>query len=208
MGKRVPLTQRLGLLRLAALAVTLMLAAQSAVSCGARSSVGPASQQQTSMKPVTLTDLMSAPVPGLCEHDAGNLVNGQLPPQDSHHGYVAIAHKSATDDSLQVAFGDLTGDGADDGALVTACTAGGVGWPATVQLYSAGPTRLGGIDLGDVTHGGREFVTGLSISNGAVHVSWLTQGPGEPACCGTVKMSGDIRVNGPGVVIENVRKLN
>jgi len=185
------------------------LATLPAVACGAGSSgSGAASQQQSSAKPVTLEDLMSAPVPGLCRHNAGDLVNGQLPLQDPHNGYVAIAHKSATDDSPRVAFGDLTGDGVDDGAMVTACTAGGVGWPATVQLYSEGPTRLGGIDLGDVTHGGRETVTDLSISNGVVHVSWITQGPGEPACCGTVKMAGDLRVNGPGVDIENVRKLN
>ena len=208
-GKRISLAKRLDLVRLAALSVTLVLAIQPAVSCGARSSSSSAaSQQQSSTKPVTLEDLMSAPVPGLCKHDAGDLVSGQLPLQDPHYGFVAIAHKSATDDRPQVAFGDLTGDGVDDGAMVTACTAGGVGWPATVQLYSAGPTRLGGIDLGDVTHGGRESVTDLSISNGVVHVSWITQGPGEPACCGTVKMAGDLRVNGPSVNIENVRKLN
>jgi hypothetical protein len=124
-----------------------------------------------------------------------------LPTRLSIRRTVALHHR-------RVAFDDLTGDGVDDGAMVTACTAGGVGWPATVQLYSAGPTRLGGIDLGDVTHGGRESVTDLSISNGVVHVSWITQGPGEPARCGTVKMAGDLRVNGPSVNIENVRKLN
>lgn len=208
-AKRISLAKRLGLVRLAALSVTLVMATQPVVACGAHSSSdGAASQQQSSTKPVTLEDLMSAPVPGLCRHDAGDLVNGQLPRQDTHYGSVAVAHNSATDDKLQVALGDLTGDGVDDGAMVTACTAGGVGWPATIQLYSAGPTRLGGIDLGDVTHGGRESVTGLSISNGVVHVSWITQGPGEPTCCGTVEMVGDLRADGPSVNIENVRKLN
>jgi hypothetical protein len=208
MRRKISSAKRLDWVGLVALSVTLVLATQPAVSCGTRSSGGAASQQQSSTKPVTLEDLMSAPVPGLCRHDAGDLVGGQLPLQDPHYGFVAVAHKSATDDRPQVAFGDLTGDGVDDGAMVTACTAGGVGWPATVQLYSAGPTRLGGIDLGDVTHGGRESVTDLSISNGVLHVSWITQGPGEPACCGTVKMAGDLRVNGPSVNIENVRKLN
>ena len=151
---------------------------------------------------------MSAPVPGLCKHEAGDLVNGQLPGQDPHYGYVTIAHKSGTADTPRVAFGDLTGDGVDDGAMVTACSAGGVGWPATVQVYSAGRTRLGGIDLGDVTHGGREGVTDLGISGGVVHVSWITQGPGDAMCCGTVKMVGDLRVNGPNVNIVNVRKLD
>ena len=207
-GRRISFAERLDLVRLAALLVTLVLAILPAVSCGARNSSGAASQQQSATKPVTLEDLMSAPVPGLCKHDAGDLVNGQLPRQDPHYGYVAIAHKPATDGPPQVAFGDLTGDGVDDGAMVTACNAGGVGWPATVQLYSAGPTRLGGIDLGDVTHGGRETVTDLSISDGVVHVSWITQGPGEALCCGTVKMVGDLRVNVPSVNIENIRRLD
>jgi len=208
MGRRISFAKRLDLVRLAALLVTLVLATVPAVSCDARSSSDAASQQQSSTKPVTLEDLMSAPVPGLCRHDAGDLVNGKLPGQDPHFGYVAIARKPAIDGTPQVAFGDLTGDGVDDGAMVTACNAGGVGWPATVQLYSAGPTRLGGIDLGDVTHGGREIVTDISISDGVVHVSWITQGPDEALCCGTVKMVGDLRVDGPSVNIENVRKLN
>src|SRR5262249_21350395 len=157
-----------------------------------------------STKPVTLEDLMSAPVPGLCGHDAGDLVNGQLPHQDPRYGYVAISRKPAIDGVPQVAFGDLTGDGVDDGAIVTHCIAGGVVWPATVQLYSAGPTCLGGIDLGDVTQGGRERVTALSISDGVVHVSWITQGPGDAMWCGTVKMAGDLRVSGSSVNIENV----
>ena len=78
-GKRISLAKRLDLVRLAALSVTLVLAIQPAVSCGARSSSGAASQQQSSTKPVTLEDLMSAPVPGLCKHDAGDLVSGQGP---------------------------------------------------------------------------------------------------------------------------------
>jgi hypothetical protein len=52
---------------------------------------------------VTLQDLLFAPVPGLCQHDPGNLVNGQLPPQDSHPGQVMIAKRNTpTDDSYKV----------------------------------------------------------------------------------------------------------
>jgi hypothetical protein len=163
-------------------------------------------QSSAAAKAVTLDDLMSAPVPSLCKHDSGNLVNGTLPEQQSSPGSVSIATKESKEP--WVAFGDLTGDGVDDGALVTACNAGGVGWPATVQLYTAGPTRLGGVDLGDVTKGGRETVTGISIANGVVHVEWITQGPNDAACCGTVLMAGDLRVSGDQVVPENVRQTN
>lgn len=56
--------------------------------------------------------------------------------------------------------------------MVTDCTAGGVPWSETVQLYTAGPMRLGGVDLGDLTHS-REVVTDLSITDGVAHVTWL-----------------------------------
>ncbi|MBE1550703.1 hypothetical protein GGC64_004743 [Mycobacterium sp. OAS707] len=160
-----------------------------------------------SVAAVQLADLLSAPVPELCEHEPGNLVNGQLPNQDPHNGQVRVARKGYPDGDYWVAFGDLTGDGVEDGALVTECSAGGVPWAATVQLYAGGPTRLGGVDLSDLTHG-REVVTGLSIADGIAHVSWLTQGPDDPECCGTVRMTADLRWDGSRVVTENVQRIN
>ena len=57
---------------------------------------------------VTFEDLLRAPAPALCQHDPGNLVHGQLPPQEGHLGDVGIAlnYKTA---AYKVAFGDLTG---------------------------------------------------------------------------------------------------
>ena len=162
---------------------------------------------------VTFEYLQRAPVPALCEHDPGNLRNGQLPPQEGHPGNVEIALDYNTA-AYKVAFGDLTG-GAGDAAMVIHCNAGGVGWPETVQLYTAGPqldiagpTRLGGIDLGDLTHGGREIVTDLSISDGVAHVTWMANGPNDGMCCPTVKMMADLRWDGSTVVAQNVRRAN
>jgi hypothetical protein len=39
-------------------------------------------------------------------------------------------------------------------------------------------------------------------------VSWITQAPDEPACCGTVQMAGDLRWDGSKVVAENVKRTN
>jgi hypothetical protein len=152
---------------------------------------------------VTLADLLSAPVPGLCRHDPGNLVNGQL--QDSHPGSVTIAR--TTDNGYKVAFGNLTGDGNTDAAMVTDCSAGGVPWSETVQLYTAGPVRLGGVDLGDLTHS-REVVSDLSISDGVAHVTWMANGPNDAECCPTIKMTADLRWDGSNVSAQNVRRLN
>ncbi|MGV0779418.1 hypothetical protein [Mycolicibacterium sp. XJ775] len=157
---------------------------------------------------VTLQDLLSAPVPALCQHDPGNLVNGQLPPQDSHPGSVRIAQRNDEPDrSYKVAFGNLTGGANTDAAMVTDCSAGGVPWPETVQLYTAGPTLLGGVNLGDLTHS-REVVTDLSISDGVAHVNWLANGPNDGECCPTIKMAADLRWDGSTVSAQNVRRLN
>ena len=162
---------------------------------------------------VTFEYLQRAPVPALCEHDTGELRNGQLPPQEGHRGNVGIALNYNTA-AYKVAFGDLTG-GAGDAAMVIHCNAGGVGWPESVQLYTAGPqlstagpTRLGGIDLGDLTHGGREIVTHLSISDGVAHVTWMANGPNDGMCCPTVKMMADLRWDGSTVVAQNVSRAN
>ena len=162
---------------------------------------------------VTFEYLQRAPVPALCEHDPGELRNGQLPPQEGHRGNVDIALNYDTG-AYKVAFGDLTGGGGD-AAMVVHCNAGGVGWPESVQLYTAGPqlstagpTRLGGIDLGDLTHGGREIVTDLSISDGVAHVTWMANGPNDGMCCPTVKMMADLRWDGSTVVAQNVRRVN
>lgn len=162
---------------------------------------------------VTFESLQHAPVPALCEHDPGQLSSGKLPPQEEHRGEVGIAVNYGTG-TYKVAFGDLTGGGGD-AAMVVHCNAGGVEWPESVQLYtagpqtdSAGPRRLGGVDLGDLTHGGREIVTDLSISDGVAHVTWLTTGPNEAECCGTVKMMADLRWDSSTVVAQNVRRGN
>jgi hypothetical protein len=178
------------------------------------SETGPATTVPTPGRgAVTFEYLQRAPVPALCEHDPGQLRSGQLPPQEGHPGNVGIAlnHDTA---AYKVAFGDLTGR-TGDAAMVIHCNAGGVGWPESVQLYTAGPqldiagpTRLGGIDLGDLTHGGSEIVTALSISDGVAHVTWMANGPNDGACCPTVKMMADLRWDGSTVVAQNVRRAN
>jgi hypothetical protein len=177
------------------------------------SKTGPTSTAPTPGRgAVKFEHLQRAPVPAVCEHDPGNLVGGKLPPQEGHRGNVDIALNYNTG-AYKVAFGDLTGGGGD-AAMVIHCNAGGVGWGEIVQLYTpgpqmetAGPRRLGGVKLSDLTHS-REVVTNLSISDGVAHVAWLANGPNDGACCGTVKMTADLRWDGSTVVAENVRRVN
>ena len=159
---------------------------------------------------VTFEDLQRAPVPALCQHDPGNLVNGHLPPHEGHPGDVGIALNYDTG-AYKVAFGNLTGGDNTDAAMVTDCNTVNVPWPETVQLYTAGPVRpvrLGGVDLSDLTHGATELVEDLAISDGVAHVTWLASGPNDADCCPSIKMAADLRWDGSKVSAQNVRRLN
>jgi hypothetical protein len=197
-------------------ALICLLSAVAVTACAHTAEMSKTSSTTTVPTPgkgsVTFEYLQRAPVPALCEHDPGQLKNGQLPPQEGHPGNVAIALNYNTG-AYKVAFGDLTGGGGD-AAMVIHCNAGGVGWPESVQLYTAGPQlstagprRLGGIDLGDLTHS-REVVTDLSISDRVAHVTWLANGPNDGACCPTIKMTAELRWDGSTVVAQNVRRVN
>lgn len=204
------------LLQSRAIKLTCLLSALALTACAHPTETSTTPGATTASTPgrgaVTFESLQRAPVPALCEHDPGQLKGGKLPPRDEHRGEVGIATNYGTG-AYKVAFGDLTGGGSD-AAMVVHCSAGGVGWPESVQLYTAGPQtdaagprRLGGVDLGDLTHGGREVVTDLSISDGVAHVTWSTTGPNEADCCGTVKMTADLRWDGSTVVAQNMHRL-
>ncbi|MCD2136239.1 hypothetical protein LQ424_30915 [Rhodococcus qingshengii] len=165
----------------------------------------PSSTSVGVVEQLTATDLLSAPVPALCAHEPGVLANGVLPLQDPRYGFVSIYAKGGGNavDNFMIALGDVTGDGVGDGALVTSCSAGGVSWPATVQVYSSELERLGGVDLGDLT-GGREIATAVTIEDGVVRVHWMTDGPADAACCPSVPVSADLRWTGTELVVENL----
>ena len=143
---------------------------------------------------VTQSDLMAgAPVPAVCGHEAGTMVNGKLPNQDPMTGAVELG---------EVAFGDFTGDGADDAAAVVPCNAGGVPWPPWIILYTTtedgeGVRLLGAIESSDEAIVGSEvyertFVKHIAVDDGLVSLQVL--GPIEPdaACCGSLTVDAEL----------------
>lgn len=157
-------------------------------------------------QPVTAAALLNAPVPSLCEHPAGTLVDGVLPGIPERDGGVFLVLEE--DGSFypgQVDFGDLRGQGELDAAVAVFCYQGGVGWPEAVVLYGPGPTYLGHVWLADIT-AGRQTVESLSISDGVVHVRFVNSyAPGQDGCCGSIDGTLDLRVVDGSVQTENVR---
>ncbi|MEV6831885.1 hypothetical protein [Amycolatopsis sp. NPDC051102] len=95
--------------------------------------------------------LSTAPVPSLCEHPAGTLVNGSLPGIPDNQGSVFLAANGSPMNVIDsLAVGDLTGDGVAETAAVLGCSQGGVSWPEYIVVYTPEKQILGSIDLGDI----------------------------------------------------------
>jgi hypothetical protein len=125
---------------------------------------------------VRSADLLRAPVPALCDHPAGRVVNGSLPGLGPTDGYLTISADGTQEFGSPVApvFADLTRDGKQDAAAVISCSAGGVAWPDTVTLYSPGPKLLGHADFYDVHVAEHATVQSMAAENGDVRVNWST----------------------------------
>ena len=93
--------------------------------------------------PVHPADLLSEPVPSMCGHPAGRLVNGSLPGIPDGAGDVAINMQGTP----QPVFTDLNGDGITDAAVIGYCDQGGVGWPNWLLFYTGGHRLLAAFDM-------------------------------------------------------------
>lgn len=136
--------------------------------------------------PLDEAALLRAPVPSLCGHPAGTLVDGSLPGIAERDGHVSISRPDAEIPADRVVFGDVDGDGTVEAAVVVSCSRGGVPWPEIVVVYGPGPTYLGHVDLGDQGRD-RPHVASLRMVDGRVEAQIVGfVGPGDGACCGRV----------------------
>lgn len=176
-------------------AVVLLVAGGLSSACSAEMPSEPMASAPTStLQPEPLidpTDLLSAGIPSVCLHAEGALVDGELPGIEPELGFAGLdgrvveAIASGTESSA-LAWG------ANPEAAVAApivCSAGGVAWSQSVVLWDQQLRIVAQIDLGEISHGGRESVNSLTMVDGAVEATWLAQGPEDPACCGTVSAS-------------------
>jgi len=160
---------------------------------------------------ITASDLLSAPVPGICTHKAGKLVNGVQIGIPTMHGFTQIAwlHEDVTQKAALTAFGDLDGNGTRDAATVLACTAGGVSWPQVIAFYSPGPILLGWASLSAFNLPGKQpgendTVHRLTYRDGGVEVQWSTQQSGDPAARSSLDYTGLLRLSGHKTVVSEL----
>ena len=145
---------------------------------------------------VDLSRLPDAPVPSLCEHPAGNLVNGSLPGLGDNEGQVflrldalATAKNGTASDALAI--------GTDPSAAVAAvvsCNQGGVNWPDTVVIWNDVLDLVAWVDLRR-TEGSRGYIHAIELSGTELRIKWTYAGAEDPACCGTYSAQGRAEVS-------------
>ncbi|MEU4197098.1 hypothetical protein AB0E69_34715 [Kribbella sp. NPDC026611] len=142
---------------------------------------------------VTTAGLLQAEAPEMCRHQAGRLVNGNLPIADPlHDGYASIRLNGADwITPLPPATTDLNADGIKDTAVAFDCSAGGVTWPETIAIYGPGPTLVASIDLDKYVQTEHSDVKALTVQGNRIAVHWISYegaGFGQQAWHGYLKL--------------------
>lgn len=142
-------------------------------------------------KTLSKGDLRNAPVPSVCGHPAGTLVDGKLPDVPEIEGGTWLD----TDPSL---IADIDGDGIEEGFAFIGCSYGGVGTPDTLGVWGPGPRLLDFQSLYDLAHHGSNLGDYESDRSGGVRLAadgagrlktvWLANRDGDFACCPTYPM--------------------
>ena len=138
--------------------------------------------------------LSNAPVPAMCGHAAGQLVDGKL-----HYG-------THGDDYLLDSYSGAIAGGATAVAVI-GCNAGGVSWPATLVFYrlnsDATPAIVGSYDLGRLRKSEHVDVHSAHIRDGRLSAILDSY---EGAGCEIHKISASFHVKANSVIVSDVSK--
>jgi len=155
------------------------------------SGFGPLSQNRTTpvisnTAPITIDQLTNATIPDFIgvTPDSSMITFAQGTVQ--YPASAKLTYEVDLDQaSTSYAYGDLNADGVSDMAVVLNMTSGGTGVFSYLTVFTnnnGAPKFVDGQVLGD-----RIKVNQISINNGIISSDIITQGPGEPMCCGTLR---------------------
>jgi hypothetical protein len=158
-----------------------------------------ATPTQMVLAALTLEDLMSAPVPSVCEHPAGTLVDGVLPGIDRMEGIVQLTSKmvmaqdGGPDPASFVAFNPAPTPTALAAVAVLECDRGGVVWPDVLVAYDYDLNVLASYNSSDYSGGPNDDLWSLAWNKDAtVTFNWSTHYSGEASCCGSLETAASL----------------
>ncbi len=158
---------------------------------------------------ITAEQMVEAPLPSLCDHPAGTLVDGALDGPGENDGGAWIAGYP-DGDWRTLSFHSWKGtDSRQYAALVVDCNQGGVGWPPNVVFYTDGPTVVGQINVADVVGDGRQSVAAMEpLPNGVRLTLPNTYQDGDAGCCGTQTVVAEFYWDGYRVRGEVIQRID
>ncbi|QHC57515.1 hypothetical protein [Rathayibacter sp. VKM Ac-2760] len=190
--------------RMAALSLSLLVLAACTAQTLERSTPTPISIE------IDASALRSAPIPSICEHPAGSLVDGSLPGIPENQGYAfmpAVTEATPAGTNLSL----VAAGGTHDDPVVAAvlrCNRGGVHWPDQVGLWTSSFEFLGLFEPAQAVDGFSEAITELSASGESFTVRWVAGNEGDPSCCGTLSAEADVSWDGARININNTRAFD
>ncbi|WKK70875.1 hypothetical protein Q0F99_14120 [Rathayibacter oskolensis] len=144
----------------------------------------------------------SAPVPALCDFEAGTLVDGVLPITTGEPGGVYL-HDEGVSTGAHFAIEPAPTASDAAGVSVIGCNHGGVNWPDSLVFYSADGRVLDAIGVPEIVPAGyRDQVTDLTAVDGGYRVAWYWEDlDGSQA---TRPVTASMRWDGTRLVISDV----
>jgi heat shock protein HslJ len=175
----------------------LLVALTLTTACGGAAMAGPTETGDTSgsLRPLTEEALKNATYQSEWSEDGiAQLADGEY--------RKPIVEGSATElviRLMDVAFGDMDGDGVSDAAVALVTDPGGSGTffeLAAVVNRDGNPEHVTSISLGD-----RAQIEALSIEAGQIVVEMITHGPDDPMCCPTQQVVQTYALQGNELVL-------
>lgn len=185
---------------LAVLALTVSGCSAAVVPPEATASAPVVEETPTSEPAPELAALLTAPVPSLCEHDAGVLDGGLLPGIDESDGRVMLDSRLIEDLNAGAAESDYAFVGTDANgetivAAVVYCDRGGVAWPGQVLVWNASLEPAVAFQPAELTGGDREAVVDIAAIEEGFHVRWFAPAENDAACCYQLSAEAEVSVS-------------
>jgi len=116
------------------------------------------------------------------------LEDGHYYSEEDDNGFI-LRHETSVyqDEGYSIAFGDLTGNGKEDAAVIIASNFGGTGVFIDLVVFESKdgkPVFLDSLYLGD-----RYIVNSITIETGEIILNMVIHGPDDPFCCPSVEVT-------------------